>query len=339
MKKVTVWYAASLVLCMTGLAGSQETTAPAVNSIPAQAAIAYRSPESVPVLPKPPRRYKGPDGFAGHEWGEPRKSFTRLPEKPLMLRAAWTRGEQRDPEFVCTGVAASAADAGVGGVMDAMRACNINDVVTALSARKFDGAGFHVLSEYKIEAQGFRFTGSGVTLYPVIYQFCAQWNATKREVPENYDEINQFCGMRLLFETETLGQLRALPEDHVTRYELVLSELISRYGKPANFLLRGRVTVQTLDGASDSERSQRDRKFSSWRWCPAKDRYASTLCRSSIILSIDPEAGRAVVLFATPWLWEYAHASQAMHDDDPLFALMHGRQPRPVRTDSTNTAR
>jgi hypothetical protein len=184
-----------------------------------------------------------------------------------------------------------------------------------------------VLSEYRIDGQGFRFNESGVLLFPVIYQFCATWDSTKREVPKNYDDLNQFCGVRLLFDTESTAQLRELPADHVTRYDLVLSELVADYGKPAGYLKRGRVTVET-DEDPDDRRSADDRKFSTWRWCPAADRGLATRCDASIVLSIEPESGHGVVLFSTPELWEYAYAREhSSEGGDPLFAVMHARPP------------
>jgi hypothetical protein len=303
----------STVVAFAGLAAADA---------PGQVQASYLAPENAPVLPEAPRRYQPPEGFAGHTWGQTRATFDRLPEQAQTIRAAWTRGKERIPEFICTGFAMNGSFSS---------SCSITDILAAVQAARTgpEGAGFHVLSEYKIDSQGFRFTDSGVTLHPVLYQFCANWNSVKREEPADFDELNKFCGMRMLFETESLAQLRDLPDDHVTRYELVLAELISRYGKPAKFLMRGKVSIHTMDDTA-SERSGHDRKFSSWRWCPAKDRSMKTSCPSSIVLSIDPESGRGVVVFATPALWRYAWASQDMSGDDALFALMHGRKPRTV---------
>jgi hypothetical protein len=275
--------------------------------------VKYLAPEEAPDFGKAPKRYRAPNGFAGHPWGQPRVTFDRLPEEPLMVRAAWTRGHAPQPEMFCT--------AGIiGGV------CNVNDILNSITVR-YDGGGFHVLSEYKIEEQGFRFSESGVVLHPVIYQFCANWDSTKKEVPKNFDELNQFCGMRLLFETESRAQLRELPADHVTKYDLVLSELIAEYGKPSGFLKHGRVTIEVEDDPAD-RRSAEDRKFSTWRWCPAADRALSTHCDASIVMSLDPDSGRAVVLFSTPALWQYAYARQHSNEGgDPLFAVMHARKP------------
>lgn len=282
-------------------------------STPVMDDVKYLAPEDAPDFGRAPRRYHPPDGFAGHPWGQLRVTFARLPEQPQMVRAAWTSGMARQPELFCMGGA-------VGMV------CSLDSVLNSLVTR-VEGGGFHVLSEYKIEEQGFRFSESGVVLFPVIYQFCANWYSTKKEVPKNFDDLDRFCGMRMLFETESRLQLRNLPEDHVTRYDMVLGELISRYGKPAGFFKRGRVTIETQDDPAD-KRSAEDRKFSTWRWCPASDRSLATSCAASIVLSIDPDSGRAVVLFSTPELWAYVYARQHGNGGgDPLFAVMHARPP------------
>jgi hypothetical protein len=277
--------------------------------------VQYLAPEKVPAFSKPPGRYHAPEGFGGHAWGQARTGFDRLPEPPLMVRAAWTRGLARQPEMYC--ITSSLGTE-----------CTLNQILNSLITL-VEGGGFHVLSEYKIPGQGFKFKESGTVMFPVIYQFCANWDSTKKEVPKNFDELNRFCGMRLLFKTESHEQLRTLPADHVTQYDLVLAELIAMYGKPAGYLKRGRVTIETQDeNGNDPEdvRSEEDRKFSTWRWCPAANSALAPRCDASIVLSIDPESGHAVVLFSTPALWQYAYARQHSNEGgDPLFAVMHAR--------------
>jgi len=287
---------------------------PAPGTAPAADEVAYLAPDKAPVFAKAPGRYHAPDGFGGHTWGQTRAAFTRLSDQPLMVRAAWTRGVARQPEMYCM--------TGATGTV-----CTVDQVLNALVTR-LEGGGFHVLSEYRIDGQGFRFKESGVVIFPVIYQFCANWDSTKKEVPTDFAQLNRFCGVRLLFDTESTEQLRGLPADHVTHYDLVLAELISQYGKPSGFLKRGRVTIETENDQSD-KRSEEDRKFSTWRWCPAADRALATSCDASIVLSIDPDSGRAVVLYSTPALWEYAYARQNNNEDgDPLYAVMHARKSR-----------
>ena len=258
-------------------------------------------------------KYEAPAGFAGYNWGAPRAMFERLPAAPLKVSAAWMRGKQREPFYYCT----VSGEFGVG--------CDLRTIVDQMNTRR-EGGGFHVLSEYKIEGQGFRFHDDGVLMYPAIYQFCAHWDSTRKVVPENFEQLNQFCGMRLLFDTESLAELRDLPEDHVTQYDRMLEDLIGEFGKPAGFLKRGRVTIET--GTDDEAAGRTERKFSTWRWCPARDRDLQTSCRSSVVLSVNPELGRGVVLISAPALWQYAYAREDLERGDPLFAVMHARPAR-----------
>jgi hypothetical protein len=113
----------------------------------------------------------------------------------------------------------------------------------------------------------------------------------------------------------------------VTRYELVLAELIAHYGKPSGFLRRGRVTIEPFDDGTESP-ARIDRQFSTWRWCPAQEHGVQTSCHASVVLSIDPDLGRGVVLFSTPLLWQYAYARETGYSQpDPLFTLLHALQP------------
>lgn len=276
---------------------------------PAATTFNYLPPAQMPLLPSPPKHYSPPDGFAFHRWGDLRMSFEKLPAEPAVVLATWTRGKELPHEVVCTGIGSER--------------CTNEDFIRSASMRMRQGDGFHVLSEYFIESQGYKFPESGVVLHPVVYQFCANWHGMRKKVPQRFDSINEFCGMRMLFETETVSQLRALPEDHVTRYDLVLAQLISRYGKPANFTWRGRVTVESVDGPPLHVPSA-DRRFSTWRWCPAPRDGLMTRCEASIVLSIDPELGRGIVLFSTPALWQYAYAREySSAQPDPLFTLIH----------------
>ena len=144
-------------------------------------------------------------------------------------------------------------------------------------------------------------------LHPIIYQFCANWDETKREVPPKFDEINKFCGVRLMFQSDTREQLRGKPAEYVTNYDRMLEKLLAKFGKPDNFVRRGQVVIETLEGESSD---QADRKFSIWRWCPARDDGLHTDCTASVVLSLDPATGVGTVLYSTPLLWEFAYARE-----------------------------
>jgi hypothetical protein len=267
-------------------------------------------------------KYVAPPGFNGHLWGELRTSpgFAELPAVPVGVGAAWMRPVEKDLSFTCVPVSSISMSMGgeVGGC-DAL--------ATLQSVRKrFEGGGFYVLSEYTIEDQGARFGSEkdNVLLQPVFYQFCANWDSTKREVPPKFDELNQFCGVRLMFETETTEELHNLPADHVTNYDRVLDRLIRKFGKPNNFGQRGKVIIETIAG-DPSDR--KDRKFRIWRWCPARDRGLHTSCAASVVLSLEPETGIATVLYSTPMLWEFAYARQNNgFKGDKLFKILHARK-------------
>jgi hypothetical protein len=258
-------------------------------------------------------KYVAPAGFDGHVWGELRTSsgFATLPAEPYGVAGAWMRPVEKDVSFTC--VPASAGGCDFQATLDTLR-------------RTFEGGGFYVLSEYTIKDQGGLYGGEkdGVLLYPVVYQFCANWDSTKRVVPPKFDELNQFCGVRLLFKNETREELRDLPADHVTNYDRLLDKLIAKFGKPEHFFRRGQVTIETLEGDSAGEK---ERKFSVWRWCPARDRGLHTNCTASVVLSLDLATGAGTVLYSTPLLWEYAYARQNNgYKGDYLFRMLHARK-------------
>ena len=105
--------------------------------------------------------------------------------------------------------------------------------------------------------------------------------------------------------------------------DLVLAELTALYGRPANFTWRGHVTVEPI-GSPAAPVARSDRKYNTWRWCPAPRDGLMTRCASSIVLTLDPDLGRGIVLFSTSALWKYALARE-MSDaaPDSLYTLLH----------------
>jgi hypothetical protein len=287
------------------------------------AAMLLTATFAVHAADKPKKvKYVAPAGFDGHLWGELLASsgFAKLPLKPIGIGAAWMRPVEKETNFTCVPVSGLSSQMGgsVGG-------CDFQ--ATLLSMRRtFEGGGFYVLSEYTIEGQGARYGGEedGVVLHPVIYQFCANWDGTKRELPPKFDELNRFCGVRLMFETDGSEALRSLPADHVTNYDRVLDKLVAKFGRPDNFVRRGQVVIETLEGDSTD---RKERKFRVWRWCPARDRGLHTSCAASVVLSLEPATGAATVLYSTPLLWEFAYARQNNgYKGDKLFKLLHARK-------------
>jgi hypothetical protein len=294
----------------------------------------YLAPADAPKLLPAPKRYSPPASFANRAWGEPRSAFGRLPDEAAAISAAWRRGEQVKGLTFCTGTGRTYAavidstvprGGAIGGGPSELAGCSWSDIGNSLR-RNLQGGGYYILSEYLIDKQGFKFPRTGVLLHPAVYEFCAHWEFGKGEIPDNFDALNTFCGMRLLFETETQEELRKLPEDQVTQYDLVLAELTSRYGKPDDILWRGRVYVETLDGDKGPDTSVRqDREFPTRRWCPMPDERRQKLCDISIVLSADPRTGKGIVIFGAPGLWQYAEAREkGLGLPDPLFTLLHG---------------
>lgn len=272
-------------------------------------------------------KYVPPSGFQGHAWGELRSKFDRLPAEPIGVGAAWTNPVQKEVAWNCVpppplGATMSGAPEG----------CDFYATLLQLR-RSTEGGGFYVLSEYAIPDQGFRMGDekNGVVLHPIVYQFCANWDETKKEVPPNFEELNKFCGMRLMFQSESREELAKLPRDHVTVYDRMLEHLLAKYGRPDNFVRRGQVVIETEEGETAD---QKERKFSIWRWCPARDKAFHTTCEASVVLTIDPKSGMGMVLYSTPLLWEYAYARENNgFKGDRLYRILHAKQQPAERKD------
>lgn len=283
-------------------------------------ALAMFAGQPAPAADKPNKvKFVPPEGFAGHKWGELRTGFDRLPTEPVGVGAAWMKPLEKDSGFTCVPISAPGAT-----MSGAVGGCDFQ--ATLLRLRKtFEGGGYYVLSEFSIPEQGFRFgtAADGVDLHPVIYQFCANWSQYKKEVPPNFDTLNQFCGMKFMFQSENREQLKKLSGDYVTNYDRVLDKLLAKYGRPEGFLRRGQVIIETIEGdSSDSA----DRKFSIWRWCPAHGVGLHTSCTASVVLSLDPATGVGTVLYSTPLLWEFAYARENYgYKGDKLFRMLHAR--------------
>jgi hypothetical protein len=277
---------------------------------------------SAAAADKPKRvKYVPPEGFAGHKWGELHSSFTRLQIQPIGVGAAWVRPQEKDVAWSCV----PSAPPPRMGMVGAVAGCDFEATLLTLR-RSFEGGGFYVLSEYTIGEQGFRFgdEADGVVMHPIVYQFCANWDSVKKEVPPSFDAMNKFCGVRMLFQSESREELAKLPTDHETVYDKVLVKLLAKFGRPDRFVRRGQVVIETEEGEF---RDPAQRKFSIWRWCPARDRAFHTDCTASVTLTIDPGTGQGQVLYSTPLLWEYAFARENNgRKGDRLYRILHARQ-------------
>ena len=285
------------------------------------AALAFTAVPAASTAEEAPQhvKYVPPEGFAGHAWGELRTGFTRLPEVPLGVGAAFMMPVEKQAIWHCIEMPPP------GPIMNGpVPPCDYQKTLDTLH-RDYEGGGFYVLSEYSIEGQGFRYgdEADGVVLHPIVYQFCANWHETKREVPPKFDEINKFCGVKLMFESDTRQELRTKAAEYVTNYDRVLDKLLAKFGKPDNFVRRGQVVIETVEGEADRP----DRTFSIWRWCPARDRALRTTCKASVVLSVDLNTGIGTVLYSTPLLWEFAYARENFgYKGDRLFKILHARR-------------
>jgi hypothetical protein len=270
--------------------------------------------------PEPRIKYVAPEGFSGKKWGDLRSTFTRLPETPIGVGAAWMNSREKSSTFDCIPIGAIGPQ-----ITGAIGGCDFQ--ATLLTLRKqYEGGGFYVLSEFAIDEQGFRFGDSDpVVLHPVVYQFCANWYETKRDTPPDFDEMNKFCGMRLMFRSETREDLKGKPMDYVTDYDRVFEKLLAKFGRPSGYQRRGRVLIETLEGDSGDAS---DRRFQIWRWCPSRDGGGMKIgCEASVTLALDPTTGVGTVLYSTPILWEFAFARRTNgNKDDRLYKMLHAKE-------------
>jgi len=268
-------------------------------------------------------KYVPPTGFAGHKWGELRFSFDRLTAEPIGVGAGWIPPQPKGVSYTCQ------LPGWIGPQMNGpVPGCIFQATLKTLD-KTTEGGGFYVLSEYTVEGQGFRMgeEKEGLVLHPIIYQFCANWDETKKKVPDYFASVNKFCGVRLMFQSESHEELAKLPADHVTVYDRMLDKLLAKFGHPDRFVRRGQVLIENEDGEFTSGT---ERKYSTWRWCPARASAFHTDCVASVTMTIDPKSGQGMVLYSAPSLWEYAFAREKNgYKGDWLFKILHARSSKP----------
>ena len=253
-------------------------------------------------------RYRGPAGFQGNLWGKPLSAFAHFERDPLYVQTASSRGKTTFVDMKC--------------VARAMTGCDLEASLQTLQ-QKVEGEGFHALAEYYVDAQGLQFGEPEAVLFPLFYQFCARWGGVSSRVPQDVQEKMKFCGMRMLFRSETLKELRAHDDGHVTNYDRILRQLIGTHGEPEGYVKHGRVIIHA---PGEKIEQARERRFDEWRWCSLRtDRDIAPGCQSSIVFAFDATTGWGVVLYATRPIWEFAYARhQGGAEDDALYKLLHG---------------
>lgn len=272
---------------------------------------------------KPAGKYTAPKGFARYEWGDALKAFKRLKENPVTLQLAYSEGRREVVDFMCapTGSMQTLESAQAGGAAGSLDSCDYQRALSTVRQRT-DGRGFHLFGEFVVPNQGFRLESTDIVLYPVTYQFCANWKGGEKS-PEEMAELLTFCGMRMVFQSQTLEQMEAMSSEELTTYERVLEHLIGKYGKPKGYKPGQRVIVETADGRFADPRS---RRLDTYRWCPPTGGRFVPTCEASIVLGFSPESGNGVILYATPAVWEFAYArNESVQGGDPMYRFMHAK--------------
>jgi hypothetical protein len=269
--------------------------------------------------------FRAPDGFGGYAWKTALGKVSRLEPEPVYVNVAYAAGKVVHFDGECFN--SFVAPGGVVGI-------NSDNMTGMLACREVQGDGYYALAEYFVDSQGFRIrdeSGGKVVLFPVTYQFCAQWNGISNNLKGDPLEEMRLCGGRLHFRSETAAQAQAMVDHtHRTSYGRVLKWLISSYGPPEGFDPDGVVLVP---GWSEEELRKMPAKLrhKTEYWCRPIGKALVPSCATSIVLSFDATTGQGQVIFLTPPVWIYAHARQfGSAEGDPLYRVLHGgfRQPK-----------
>jgi hypothetical protein len=263
--------------------------------------------------------YRPPTGFGGYAWDTPLGEFQRLVPDPVYVRIAHSEGVIKEFDFDC-----------------------FQDVGVRSMCSETEGMGFHALAEYFVDGQGFRIAdpkkpGKAV-LFPITYQFCAQWSGFSGKLDGDALQRLRLCGARLHFRSETALQEQAIRDpEYVTAADRILRWLVANHGEPEGYDLKGAVYV----GLADVPREIRERKsrHDNWYWCNPKVDEPTPRCSASVVYTFDSETGRGQVILLTPAVWMYAYARRfGGSEDDPLYRVLHGNlQLASVRHNCTGT--
>jgi hypothetical protein len=267
-----------------------------------------------PVLVLAKKGYVPPTGFDGHKWQAPLSDFKRFGPEPLSVQVAYAKARTKT-DFTC--VPSTRSETGV-----ATSGCDFNATMATLTQRQ-EGDLYHAVAQYNIEDQAFRFESSGVLLYPVIYQFCTRWHGDGAKPPADFNQQLKFCGMRMIFKSETEQELQDKGPDYVSQSQRVLKTLIKMYGTPEKYSLRGLVSVGDPNDAKAGEHAKLHAE--NWRWCPAVDTdIAPSTCEASVVYSFDPVTAKGLILYVTKPIWEFADARETGgFAGEPLYKTLH----------------
>lgn len=257
--------------------------------------------------------YRPPTGFGGYVWNTPLGEFRRLAPEPVYVRIAHSQGHVADLDLDC--------------VLEGSTVGQCSDI---------QGEGFHALTEYYVDSQGFRLNDSArqakTVLFPITYQFCAQWVGFSNQLRGDVLQQLRLCGARLFFQSETARQESEIRDfDYVTSARRVLNWLIANHGDPEGYERKGTVIVGIPDAPLPI--AQRKSRYDNWYWCRPKIDDMTPRCDASIVYTFDSETGRGQVILLTAPVWMYAHARRfGGSEDDPLYRVLHGNfEQAPVR--------
>ena len=288
------------------------------------AAVLGQAVDQAPTPELPPfnsKQFRAPEGFGDYAWNTALGKVSRLEPEPVYVRVAYSRGKVTYFDADCY---QDFIDKDRNGVIDP----DADNMAGMLACREKQGAGYHALAEYYVDSQGFRISdqsGAKVVMFPITYQFCAQWNAISNNLKGDPLETMRLCGGRLYFRSETAAQAATiLDHTYRTSYERILKWLINTYGPPEGFNPGGIVLIPKF-GQDQSGKMPARLRHKTEYWCRPTDKELVPNCTASIVLSFDAETGRGQVIFITPPVWMYAHARQfGSAEGDPLYRVLHG---------------
>ena len=249
--------------------------------------------------------YRPPAGFGAYVWKTPLSRFQRLAPEPVYVRIAHSDGQTTEFDMDCFNA---------GGALS--------------QCTEVEGIGYHALAEYYVDSQGFRISDkvrdTKTVLFPITYQFCANWGGFSNKLQGDALEKLQLCGVRLHFRSETAVEEQAITDyEYVTSAKRVLNWLLANYGEPEGFVRKGNVIIGIPEFMPQN--AARKSRHDNWHWCGPKADEVAPSCAASIVYTFDSETGRGQVIMLTPEVWLYAHARRyGGTEDDPLYRVLHG---------------
>ena len=221
---------------------------------PHGAAAAAGKPKSV--------KYVAPEGFGGHKWGDLRSSFDGCPRSPSASAPRDDRAQENRRDFTCVPSAARRPIWRQPEVaISRPRCCRLRK--TFRRRRLLRAVGILHRSRDSASATNRR-RGAAPGGLPVLREL-ARPGRRKRHRTSMRSTSSAACAC-----SSRARRARNCASCRRTRHHVRphARSLLAKYGRPANFVRRGQVVIETEEGDSSDPA---ERKFSIWRWCPAAD--------------------------------------------------------------------